>query len=351
MAKKSGNPYSKLIKKSTIGSVIALLLFFIVELATTIHHENRPIPYSEHAVELYSNQTGDDLTDLYVSAINSAKESVVMVIYAMTDPHIIAALRQKSEEGIEVFIVCDAKASQGLARQLPKSTVIKRVGDGLTHQKILLIDNHEVILGSANMTWESLNVHGNLIMALIHPELAAELTKKIRSMDDEGHSTPLLQKKAVAGDQTIELWVLPDDSTAVPRLIELIKSAKKTIKVAMFTWTRIDLTEELIHAHKRGIQVEAVIDRNSGKGASAKIVKKLSSAGIPVKLSTGQGLLHHKFAYIDESILVNGSANWTLNAFRANDDVFMVIYPLSSIQQSKMNTLWTRITNESRAPL
>jgi cardiolipin synthase len=118
----------------------------------------------------------------------------------------------------------------------------------------------------------------------------------------------------------------------------------------MFTWTRTDFTQELIAAAKRGVKVEAVIDHKTSKGASAKIVQMLEKGGIPVTVSTGQGLLHHKFAYIDEAILVNGSANWTLDAFKKNDDYFVIVYPLTTDQQLKMNKLWQAIKNQSKKP-
>ena len=76
----------------------------------------------------------------------------------------------------------------------------------------------------------------------------------------------------------------------------------------------------------------------------------LGKAGIPIRLKTGQGLLHHKFAYIDDTILVNGSANWTQQAFKSNDDFFVVIYPLTSEQQKKMDQLWDVIQHESEKP-
>jgi cardiolipin synthase A/B len=346
--KKSVNQLTKLFKKSTITVVMAFLAFVIAELTTSIQFHEKVIPFSDQSIELYSNQAGDNLAELYVDTINNAKESVSFVIYAMTDPRIIEALKQKSETNVPVRIVCDAKASKGLSKQLPHATIVKRVGEALMHQKILVVDNKQILLGSANMTGESLNVHGNLILAFEHPVLADALTKKAQSMDDEGSSTPLLHTNTFAADQNLELWILPDDNNAVRRLIELIQSAQKTIKVAMFTWTRTDLTQELIEAAKRGVQVEAVVDRYSGKGASAKVVKMLGDAGIPVKLSTGQGLLHHKFAYIDDNILINGSANWTISAFKYNDDCFVVMYPLTENQKSKMDFLWARIQKESK---
>jgi cardiolipin synthase A/B len=354
MARKQHVPFfpfsfRKLLRKSSLSGLILLFVWIIFQFA-----ENAPIsrpikiPASDAPVELYSNQTRDDLTRLYLEAIKNAKKSIILIIYSLTDENIIDALKQKCEEGTSVHIVCHAKASPSIfSSRIPRATIVRRCSRGLMHQKILIIDSRQIWLGSANLTSSSLNMHGNLVMGIDHPALAEGLTARAKSMDAEGGVEPLLHCLTKAGPQHLEQWVLPDDSAASKRLIELIRSAKKSIKVAMFTWTRVDFTKELIAAAKRGVHVEAVIDGKSGKRTSAKIVSLLERGGIPVRLSNSQGLLHHKFAYIDEKTLVNGSANWTKQAFESNDDYFLVVYPLTPEQQNKMNQLWSVIQKQS----
>jgi cardiolipin synthase A/B len=345
-------PGPQLLKKSSLAILMIVLTWAFYQLTQHYHQYTQPtkLPSSDAPIELYSNQTQDDLTHLFQHAITSAKQSITLVIYALTDPQIIHALQTQSESGIQVYIVCDARASPGISHRLPRATIVKRTGSGLMHQKILIIDNKQIWVGSANMTTSSLNVHSNLVMGIENPALAQALTERAKSMDEAGGYSPLLHRETQAGDQNLELWVLPDDPNAVKRMIDLFRSAQKSIKVAMFTWTRVDFTEELIEAAKRGVQVEAVIDRYSGKGASAKIVRLLEQNGIPVRLSTGNKLMHNKLAYIDDTILVNGSANWTNAAFKENDDFFIVLYPLTSEQQTKLNKLWSAIVRDSEPP-
>lgn len=346
--KKPKSLLPSILKKTSLSGLILLLLGTIFTLSESFQ-ESPPVqlPTSNHPIELYSNQTNDDLTQIYLETIKSAKQSITLVIYSLLDQRIIQALQDKCKEGIPVHIVCDAKASLGISRKISGATLIKRIGQGLMHQKILIVDQKQILLGSANMTQESLRTHGNLVMALENPALAEVMLAKAASMDEEGNHAPLLNQNTQAAGQNIELWELPDDPQAVSRVIQLIRSAKKTIKVAMFTWTRKDFAQELINATHRGVKVETVIDRYSGKGASSKIVAMLKQGGIPTHLSTGQGLLHYKFAYIDGEILINGSANWTAAAFKDNDDYFMVIHPLTEQQKSKMNQLWKNIWQRS----
>jgi cardiolipin synthase A/B len=331
---------------SVSGSICSLLWIFYILLEQFPLHSTEPIrlPSSNSPIELYSNQTSDDLTSLFTSAIAKANESVTLIIYSLTDPDIIQALNKKGAENIPVYIACDAKASPKITSKLENVQLVKCFGEGFMHQKILIIDEKFILLGSANFTPSSLRTHGNLVMGIENSVLACALTKRSKSMNEERIvSSPLLHCESQIGSQNIELWILPDDPGGADRIISLLRSAKKTIKVAMFTWTRTDFTKELIAASQRGVKVETVIDRNCAKGANSKVVKMLQKSGIPFQLHRGQGLLHHKFAYIDDEILVNGSANWTKNAFDLNDDSFVVLYPLTEEQKCKMNTLWEAV--------
>lgn len=350
MRKKKTNHFKAFFKKSTLASLIAALLFFLMKVAEPLSQTEAQLPSSDQPIQLYANQVHDDLTELFINTINGAQKSVTLVIYSLLDPYVIQALDTKSKERVSVYIVCDAKASPGISRRLPNAQIVRRAGKGLTHQKILVVDEQTILLGSANLTTDSLKVHGNLVAAINNPALGEILDAKIKSMDEANGSIPLAQTNVQVGPQNVCLWMLPDNQDAAKQVIQLIRSAKKSIRVAMFTWTRTDFTKELIEAAKRGVHVETVLDRYSGKGASAKVVKMLSDSGIFVHLSTGKGLLHHKFAYIDEEILVKGSANWTTSAFKVNDDCFVIINPLTSDQRNKMNQLWEAIVKESDVP-
>jgi phosphatidylserine/phosphatidylglycerophosphate/cardiolipin synthase-like enzyme len=305
------------------------------------------LPITDKEAQLYSNQSQDDLRKLYAQAIQSAEKSITLAIYSLSDRFLIEELRKKTDQGIPLHIVCDAKATKGIARQLPKAVIVKRAAPGKTHHKILIIDQKLLLLGSANLTPSSLGIHGNLVVGLEHPSLACALEDRLLSMDDEGGFNPLPFLATQSGSQTIQISLLPDDREGVQRISSLLQSAQKSITVAMFTWTRQDFAQELIDAAKRGVKVRAVIDRNQGKGAGAKIVRMLKKEGIPVALHSGRGLLHHKFAYIDEKTLINGSANWTAAAFKDNDDFFMVLDPLTEEQRTKMNRLCENIAGQS----
>ena len=343
--KKAKSPSSSL-RKWILSVGVSLILGSLAWFQESI--QTAPAPEPGGSPALYSNQTRHDLRQTMTAAIGQAKESIMLIVFALTDSQVIDALKKKSEEGIDVHVVCDAKASPYIDTKLgPKVKTIRRFGPGLMHQKILVIDKKQTWIGSANMTTESLHMHGNLITAIESAQLAHAVIAKGNTLQQEGKDRAFPHEAFNIGGQQLELWFLPDNPKAVHHLKSLIDSANKSLRVAMFTWTRYDLAQAIIAASKRGVKTEVVIDHSSGKGTSAKIVALLKKNGIPTSLSQGKALLHHKFALIDGSTLVNGSANWTKAAFSQNDDCFIVLHDLTVDQKKQMEELWKVIKADS----
>jgi len=327
--------------------IVALLVMslygWIAESVTTVR-----FPDVNEPSLLYSTETRDDLGLTMSRAISEAKESVTLTIYTLTDPAIINSLKKKSLEDCKVKVICDAKTSSKLEQQLgPKIEVVKRFFDGLMHQKILIIDNRQTWIGSANMTGASLRHYNNLVTAIDSEALAHAATAKANSLFSNKRGTALGYQSFSVGGQKVELCFLPDDQEAVQRLKALIHSAKKTLSIAMFTWTRFDLAKAVIDAKKRGVNVQVALDNGCAAGASAKVAALLKKGNIPVKCNRGANLLHHKFMYIDGTTLVNGSANWTKAAFESNDDCFIILHDLTVEQRQFMDKLWNIIDSET----
>lgn len=326
-------------------SLVMLLYAWLAEAIYTVH-----LPDGEHPVEFYSTEMQDDLSLTMSKAIDEAKTSVTLIIYSLTDPKVIRSLREKSHSSCLVKVICDAKTSPDLDEKLgPNVKLLKRFIKGLTHIKLLIIDEKQVWVGSANMTRESLRHHGNLMAAIDSEPLAAMASAKARSLTSTKRLQCITHRSFPLGQQAVELWFLPDDPMALARLKGLIQTAQKSIRIAMFTWTRRDLAQEVIAAKKRGINVKIVLDRSAAMGAGEQITKMLIHAGVNVKLSQGTPLLHHKFMQIDDHTLVNGSANWTMAAFEKNDDCFIVLHPLLESQQQFLDKTWYIIEHDSNA--
>jgi hypothetical protein len=83
---------------------------------------------------------------------------------------------------------------------------------------------------------------------------------------------------------------------------------------------------------KRGIMVDVVVGSTADEA-----VKMLIQSGINVKQGKN---LHYKFMLVDHEIFLNGSPNWSMNAFSRSDESFTVLYNLTEKQlQSLEGTL------------
>lgn len=306
------------------------------------------LPGESEDTILYSNQSRNDLTNTYLEAIGRAEKSILLLIYNLSEPSITHALRAKADTGVDVTVICDGKASRRAKKYLGANVkVYPRNDKGLMHLKILVVDKQLVILGSANLSRHSLRIHGNLIMGLDNSQLADFVSHRAKEVAIGEVSRDNTNATFTVGSQKVELWFLPANKDAVDRIINLIDQAKKSIKIAMFTWTRRDFAHAVIRSALRGVKVEAVIDHNSTKSSSKKIARLLYREKVPLLVNTDAGLLHHKFLLIDETTLVNGSANWTKAAFTQNNDCFVVLHNLTEEQKSVLKSMWQTIVSDS----
>lgn len=314
----------RLIKKlRLLFTFFALVIFYLLE--------EKPIVSSDDPIQIYASICHDNLESTMVEAIQEAKESIYLVMYSLNDEKIIQALNQKTQQGVEVTVFHDKSSPQKGFEKLSKVKRIPVESKGLMHQKILAVDKEKLWIGSANFTRESLKLHDNLCISLTSPELYQTIVS-----DQPNHNF-------LIGDQHFEFWTFPRDrKEGFERLTKLIDSAEKTIRVAMYTWTHPQLTEAIIRAQERGVSVEVILDYGQANGVGQKPLHSLINSGVPLWLSSGQKLLHHKFLWIDGKILVSGSANWTKSAFTRNQDCFFVIHDLSQPQIEKLDRMWLR---------
>jgi phosphatidylserine/phosphatidylglycerophosphate/cardiolipin synthase-like enzyme len=265
-------------------------------------------------------------------------------MFGLSDPAILTALSEKIKENIPTSVYYDSTGSPNVRTVLSGASIHPIHQSGLMHQKILILDDEMVFLGSANFTTHSLRMHDNLVVGLVSQKIARFLK------ETAPHSSGYL--RSMVSGQDVELWLLPDPKGhALADLRKKIRAASRTLRVALFTLTHKGLTEELIHAKKRGVDVTVAIDMHSALGASLLAIEELKAAGVRVLYSQGVQLLHHKFVYIDEQTLVTGSANWTKAAFAKNSDCILILHNLNGDQKTYMNRLWRRIQTNGKTSL
>lgn len=324
----------------------ALLLFLLFIAYTLSTSDPILLPSEGEPAVLYTTDMHQDLQKVMVKAIDQAEKSILVIIYNLSDDHVIRALKRKAEEGVKVTVILDSKTGNPIKRLGSEVKSIRHQGEGLMHIKALVVDEHLSLIGSANFSYDSLRVHSNLMIALEHPRVAHAI-EELGEQIMQGKGASLSPSYARQEEQLIEIWPTHDSPESLDRLKELINQAEDTLKIAMFTWTHHELADAIIAAHSRGVNVELVLDRKQATGSGFKVTKKLKKAGIPLYFNRGPGLLHDKTMLIDDRILVAGSANWTKAAFNKNEDWYFVFNTLNTDQQEFMKKRWNILITES----
>lgn len=312
--------------------ILALLFLFLSLFYSYLIKKSfyPPLPKKGEIARFYSNQMQNDLNFLFLHAINKAKKSIHLVVFGLSEGSILKALA-KSRAKLNVYYDKRSSSAPENENFHPLKT------PGLLHQKILVIDKKLVFLGSTNMTKTSLLMHSNLVIGFYSPEIAKFLME----------NTPFSSSEIIssAGGQKIEIYLLPNKN-ALERIKKIIKMAKDNIAISMFTFTNMELTDELIKARQRGVKISIAVDYNSAINTSALAIDKLKKEKIKIMVSQGIQLLHHKYLYVDNDILVSGSANWTKAAFKKNKDLIFIIH-LKKKQKKFMNNLQKIIEKEA----
>jgi cardiolipin synthase A/B len=108
-----------------------------------------------------------------------------------------------------------------------------------------------------------------------------------------------------------KLIVLPDDS-AKP-ILELIESAKKSLRIKMFLFSDPHLLKAVIAARHRGVDVKVMLNpaRRSGESENKESHKQLAAGGVHVMDSNpAYDVTHEKSMVLDDSLAVVCSLNW-----------------------------------------
>jgi phosphatidylserine/phosphatidylglycerophosphate/cardiolipin synthase-like enzyme len=111
----------------------------------------------------------------------------------------------------------------------------------------------------------------------------------------------------------------------------------------MYSLTKDGISQAVVRAHQRGVKVRVVVDKTQA-GLQAADDELLEQSGIVVKRISGMGggLMHHKFAIIDDETILTGSYNWTDNATSRNSENLNVLCSPIRSYKKEFERLWEK---------
>jgi hypothetical protein len=168
-----------------------------------------------------------------------------------------------------------------------------------------------------------------------------------------------LSSSFCSASSEIEVYFSPNGGAA-HAIIKKIESAEKSIAVAMYAFTSGDLAKALVKAHEKGIDVRILLDGDFIKNEYSKH-NFLSKRGVSVRVDKShvtrpekiKGYMHHKFAIIDNKILITGSYNWTASAEEKSDENLLIFNnapDLVKAYKKEFDRIWHRTFEVEIAP-
>ena len=132
----------------------------------------------------------------------------------------------------------------------------------------------------------------------------------------------------VPASGTLEVAFSPNEGTE-HLVVKVIDSAKSQIRVLAYSFTSAPVTEALLRAKKRGVDVRIVADEKenisadrSGKARAA--LSALSTAGVDVRTIRVYPIHHDKVVLVDGQTVELGSFNYSDAAAHRNSENVLV---------------------------
>ena len=299
-------------------------------------------------------QGNQNLKNRLLDRIDRADFSIDLALYSLSGSvgdEIASSLIAAHNRGVKIRMIFEAdNANTAAIRALRNAGVPQIVdsfdplnaGAGLMHNKFVVIDGRDrssdtddwIITGSWNPTDPGTDNDAQNVVEIQDQSLAVTYTKEFEEMWGSATATPNstasrfgVRKRAdtprrfVVGGIWMDVHFSPSDRTN-DYLLRTIRGAARSIYFALLTFTRDDLGQEMLAAHRAGKTVRGVMDNSSDQGSEFAFFQ---TNGMDVLLKKGlSGLLHHKYMVVDPETasgrVVTGSHNWSNAAEFANNE-------------------------------
>jgi len=122
----------------------------------------------------------------------------------------------------------------------------------------------------------------------------------------------------------VEAYFSPRGGVA-GRLIGEIGLARKSVHLAIFSFTAAQLAHALVEARRRGADVKVIMDAHQRSKEQVAILHRLKDSGIEAYRCANKALMHSKYAILDDEVVATCSYNWTRSAEQRNNENLVII--------------------------
>ena len=202
-----------------------------------------------------------------------------------------------------------------------------------THNKMFIVDGDEVLIGSTNLSGNSIDNNNESNLYVKDPRLGAFFQDYFEKLLKDSYAEP-----------EMEVLELPGVRTVINRqhfdaLFGLLTGAKKRIRVLMYGMkyytgrnaedSRTNrLIESLVAARRRGVDVKVILDRSDYNNILNKINtatrEYLEEGSVKVRFDPEEITTHAKVVIADDQVMI-GSANWGYLAMEVRNESSLIV--------------------------
>ena len=119
-------------------------------------------------------------------------------------------------------------------------------------------------------------------------------------------------------------YILVQMAVVQDAIIKEIDNSQLEILVQAYSFTSNAIGKALLEAHKRGVKVEAILDK-SQKTQKYSGATFLANSRIPTFIDNAHAIAHNKIMIIDGKTVITGSFNFTKAAESKNAENLLII--------------------------
>ncbi len=134
-------------------------------------------------------------------------------------------------------------------------------------------------------------------------------------------NTALARNSIINAD--IQVYFSPNGG-CTQAIVNAIKAARSEILVQAYSFTSAPIAKALVDAHKRGVTVEAVLDKSQRKEKYTSATF-LANNRIPTYIDSAHAIAHNKIIVIDRQTVITGSFNFSKAAEDKNAENLLII--------------------------
>jgi phosphatidylserine/phosphatidylglycerophosphate/cardiolipin synthase-like enzyme len=276
--------------------------------------------------------------------IESAQRRVLVEVYELGRDDVVKDLGGAAARGLDVRVITDPTVHESRlsAPQLDLLGVQERVYpvDDTRHQidhvKLLIADGKATVGG---MNWGK-HSHRNHDFVL-ETRIPSEVDRLVRIFEQDwslarGRPAPLAAMK-----DDIAQTAPGEEIRAMLR--GALLAARHRVWAEVYTLTDPEVVAELVAAHRRGVDVRVILDPHQVYNRHAYSV--LREGDVDVRwYPVPRGVLLHAKVGLFDSLLVLGSANWTLSGLGVNHELDIETSDLGAVgaYRSRFEADWQR---------